>query len=223
MGFSRQEYWSGLSFPAPGDLPDPGLETASPALQANSLLTEPPGKPYIYVYSLWFGLPSFMSLFIHWSINIQPHSCLYCEELFKCHHWDEAVLALDHRSQHLPPFFFFHCCLFFFFPFIFISWRLITLQYCSGVCHTLTWISHGFTCVPHPTFYIVDVYICWCSCSSLSLASSLRAYRDSYLFLDHAQIQQSLVLRRCLFTNNQQHRSTPGSEIHRAPEPFILF
>ena len=39
--------------------------------------------------------------------------------------------------------------LFFFFPFIFISWRLITLQYCSGFCHTLTWMSHGFTCIPH--------------------------------------------------------------------------
>ena len=39
---------------------------------------------------------------------------------------------------------------FFFFPFIFISWRLISLQYCSGFCHTLTWISHGFTCIPHP-------------------------------------------------------------------------
>ena len=39
---------------------------------------------------------------------------------------------------------------FIFFSFIFISWRLITLQYCSGFCHTLTWISHGFTCVPHP-------------------------------------------------------------------------
>ena len=37
-----------------------------------------------------------------------------------------------------------------FFSFIFISWRLITLQYCSGFSHTLTWISHGFTCVPHP-------------------------------------------------------------------------
>ena len=34
--------------------------------------------------------------------------------------------------------------------FFFISWRLITLQYCSGFCHTLTWISHGFTCIPHP-------------------------------------------------------------------------
>ena len=38
----------------------------------------------------------------------------------------------------------------FFFFFSFISWRLITLQYCSGFCHPLTWISHGFTCVPHP-------------------------------------------------------------------------
>ena len=37
-----------------------------------------------------------------------------------------------------------------FFPIIFISWRLITLQYCSGFCHSLTWISYGCTCVPHP-------------------------------------------------------------------------
>ena len=37
MGFSRQEYWSGLLFPSPGDLPDPGIETRSPALQADSL------------------------------------------------------------------------------------------------------------------------------------------------------------------------------------------
>ena len=40
MGFSRQEYWSGLPFPSPGDLPDPGIEPGSPALQADSLLTE---------------------------------------------------------------------------------------------------------------------------------------------------------------------------------------
>ena len=44
MGFSRQEYWSGLSFPSPGDLPDPGIEHMSPALQADSLLTELVGK-----------------------------------------------------------------------------------------------------------------------------------------------------------------------------------
>ena len=37
----------------------------------------------------------------------------------------------------------------FFFSFIIFGWRLITLQYCSGFCHTLTWISHGVTCIPH--------------------------------------------------------------------------
>ena len=45
MGFSRQEYWSGLPFPSPGDLPDPGIEPGSPAFQADTLTSEPPGKP----------------------------------------------------------------------------------------------------------------------------------------------------------------------------------
>ena len=45
-GFSRQEYWSGLMFPSPGNLPDPGMEPGSPALQADSLPSEPLGKPY---------------------------------------------------------------------------------------------------------------------------------------------------------------------------------
>ena len=44
--FSRQEYWSGLPFPFPGDLPDPGIDPGSPALQAESLPLELPGKPY---------------------------------------------------------------------------------------------------------------------------------------------------------------------------------
>ena len=44
MGFSRQECWSGLPFPSPGDLSDPGFEHRSPALQANDLTSEPPGK-----------------------------------------------------------------------------------------------------------------------------------------------------------------------------------
>ena len=50
MEFSRQEYWSGLPFPFPGDLPDPGIEPRSPALQADALLSEPPGKP-LYTYT----------------------------------------------------------------------------------------------------------------------------------------------------------------------------
>ena len=45
MGFSRQEYWNGLPFPSPGDLPDPGIKPRSPALQADSLPTEIRGKP----------------------------------------------------------------------------------------------------------------------------------------------------------------------------------
>ena len=46
MGFSRQEYWSGLPFPSPGDLPDPGIKPGSPALQADALTSQPPGKPF---------------------------------------------------------------------------------------------------------------------------------------------------------------------------------
>ena len=42
LGFSKQEYWSGLPFPSPGDLPDPGIEPRFPALQGDSLLSEPP-------------------------------------------------------------------------------------------------------------------------------------------------------------------------------------
>ena len=42
MGFSRQECWSGLPFPSPGNLPNPGIEPGSPTLQADALLSEPP-------------------------------------------------------------------------------------------------------------------------------------------------------------------------------------
>ena len=47
MEFSRQEYWRGLPVPSPGDLPDAGIEPRSPALRADALTTEPPGKPII--------------------------------------------------------------------------------------------------------------------------------------------------------------------------------
>ena len=48
MGLFRQEYWSGLPLPSQGDLPDPRIELSSLALQANSLSSEPPGKPYAF-------------------------------------------------------------------------------------------------------------------------------------------------------------------------------
>ena len=54
MEFSRQEYWSGVPFPSPGDLPDPETEPKSPALQLNSLLSEPLQKPMLYSRPLLF-------------------------------------------------------------------------------------------------------------------------------------------------------------------------
>ena len=51
MGFPRQEYWSGFPFSSPGDLPDPGIKPASPALAGGFFTTEPPGKP-IYLMLL---------------------------------------------------------------------------------------------------------------------------------------------------------------------------
>ena len=75
--FSRQENWNGLPFPSPGHLPDPGIKPSSPTLQADSLPSEPPGKPHFILFY------------------------------------------------------------FIIFSFTFISWRLITSQYCSGSCHTL--------------------------------------------------------------------------------------
>ena len=54
MGFFRQEHWSGLAFPPPGDLPDPGIELVSPVSplhwQVDSLLAEPSGKPILKIY-----------------------------------------------------------------------------------------------------------------------------------------------------------------------------
>ena len=51
MEFSRQEYWSGLPFPSPGDLPDPGIEPGYPALQADALPSEPPASLLEIMYT----------------------------------------------------------------------------------------------------------------------------------------------------------------------------
>ena len=73
MGFSRQEYWSGLPFPSPGDLPDPGIEPGSSTSQADALPSEPPGKPYMSALEhVYLGLPPIFWLgclsFLHWVI-----------------------------------------------------------------------------------------------------------------------------------------------------------
>ena len=53
VGFSRQEYWNGLPFPSPGDLPNPGIEPGSPTLQADGLPSELPGKLQVNLASNW--------------------------------------------------------------------------------------------------------------------------------------------------------------------------
>ena len=71
MGFSRQEYWTGLLFPSPGYLPDPGIEPRSPALQADALTSEPPGKPFSSIWSALFPVfyNSFFILFVELFFN----------------------------------------------------------------------------------------------------------------------------------------------------------
>ena len=59
MGFFRQEYWSGLPFPSPGDLPNPGIELRSLALHVDYLPSEPPGKLDTDIY-IYFFLDSFL-------------------------------------------------------------------------------------------------------------------------------------------------------------------
>ena len=91
-----------------------------------------------------------------WTTSKAPHLyllmlCLLPSSCLLSSHWQPLICSL---SVHFCVLIFFMCFSFLilfsylFFSFIFISWRLITLPYCSGFCHTLTWISHGFTCSP---------------------------------------------------------------------------
>ena len=69
-GFSRQEYWSGLPCPPPGDLPYPGIEPRSPELQADSLLSEPPGKPNENSKCVQIGLKTASYCFNLWCLIV---------------------------------------------------------------------------------------------------------------------------------------------------------
>ena len=80
MEFSRQEYWSGLPFSSPGDLPDPGIEPGSPALQADALLSEPPGKSISFCVQVGIKLNS-------------GFDALSCESLSKCLQLSEPLLC----------------------------------------------------------------------------------------------------------------------------------
>ena len=117
--------------PSPRDLPKPGIEPAYPTMAEG--------------------------FFHHWATREAPGKAqsLYgctADRGCPCHRSSWRRFSMVHLSPLRPLRWAIGCILLylFIFPFIFISWRLITLQYCSGFCHTLTWISHGFTCVPHP-------------------------------------------------------------------------
>ena len=131
MGFSRQECWSGLPFPSPGNLPDPGIETGSPALQADALLSEPP--KYMCVQSCWtlwdnmdFSPPDssvygiFQARILEWvAISYSkgssqprdqaPISCFSRQILYHCITWEaqDEKLQLSHSTceyRHANPF-----------------------------------------------------------------------------------------------------------------------
>ena len=95
MGFSRQEYWSGLPFPSPGDLPNPGIEARSPALQADSLPPEPQGRSLNNQVHFW------KSRLV--STRTSPSTCHFASLMIR---------TISHRpdsgSAHVSPYFFFH-------------------------------------------------------------------------------------------------------------------
>ena len=68
MGFSRQDYWSGLPFPSPGDLPNAGIEPGSPALQTDALPSEPLGKPHEQNNLVQLRPVSMLSLFLEYLV-----------------------------------------------------------------------------------------------------------------------------------------------------------
>ena len=86
----------------------------------------------LFLRNTFFVSHNFVLIISHVKLKIKPPVVWnMCASLFK-------FLETMHTNQN-------HCPVFLKF-----NWRLITLQYCSGFCHTLTWISHGFTCAPHP-------------------------------------------------------------------------
>ena len=87
MGFSRQEYWSGLPFPSPGDLPNPEIEPGSPALQTDTLPSEPTGKP---------------DTCTHTQIHTQPYTNTSAQITAQTHK-DRHTHKYAHTEAHTPP------------------------------------------------------------------------------------------------------------------------
>ena len=92
-GFSRQEYWSGLPFHSPRDLPDPGIKPRSPTLQADALTSEPPGKPRRQVR--WSSIPISLRIFhsLLWSTQSKALAWPMKEKFF----WNSLALSMIQR------------------------------------------------------------------------------------------------------------------------------
>ena len=118
MEFSRQEYWSGLPFPSPGDLPDPGIELGSLALQADVLPSEPPGKPLImyrnvaiWLFFFFFCLSHSFTVGKHLEV-IYPNALRsfggltqYLIESGRAKPWTSALFLLKPSTSQLLPHF----------------------------------------------------------------------------------------------------------------------
>ena len=92
MGFSRQEHWSGLPFPSPGDLPNPGIEPGSSALEADALTSEPPGKQTFK----WNSVPKALSTLESTSQILNAGVFLLCANTFI---WGPWRLLLHSRAS----------------------------------------------------------------------------------------------------------------------------
>ena len=111
MGFSRQEYWSVLPFPSPGDLPDPGIKPRSPALQADSLPTEISGKPKRSCFKI-------SKIWIYFKIQSTEGYCCFppvflfsfcrSKQLSISGHLPKRVCALMNTYVHVSIFLFLH-------------------------------------------------------------------------------------------------------------------
>ena len=109
MGFSRQEYWSGLPFPSPGDLPDPGIEPRSPTLQADALTSEPPGKVVVFsnlrLSHVSFLLSSFFAVLVSSTLGFLsfPLCWVFFVLRFHCKSFPQVGLLLCLASSLLGP------------------------------------------------------------------------------------------------------------------------
>ena len=102
MGFSRQEYWGGLPFPSPGDLPDPGIKLGSPAFQMDSLPSEPSGKCYLWLVvnanhleTPFYSLFREFGLFIYLTVYLAASGLSCGTQGLHCIMWDQSLEPTD--------------------------------------------------------------------------------------------------------------------------------